>query len=77
MLIFVIKLSKDEHIAFWKETSETDWVTSLFLYEGNKNYMALFMFHLVIEKLLKAYWVKDNIDNSPPFSHNLDIIKQN
>jgi HEPN domain-containing protein len=33
---------------------------------------ALFFVHLVIEKLLKAHFVKDNQENTPPLSHNLE-----
>ncbi len=31
----------------------------------------LFAFHLTIEKLLKAHWVKDNINDYPPRIHDL------
>ena len=67
-------MSKEEHIAYWKETAETDWDTAVYLYNGAKFHMALFMFHLVLEKLMKAHWVKDNINNIPPFSHDLENI---
>lgn len=32
---------------------------------------ALFWSHLMLEKLLKAHWVKDNVGNHPPKIHNL------
>jgi HEPN domain-containing protein len=32
---------------------------------------ALFFAHLVLEKLLKAHYVKDNIENAPPKIHDL------
>ncbi|MDX2188782.1 MAG: HEPN domain-containing protein [Bacteroidota bacterium] len=67
-------MNKAEHIAYWKETAETDWDTAIYLMDGKKYHMALFMFHLVIEKLLKANWVKDNVDNIPPYTHNLEGI---
>lgn len=38
---------------------------------------ALFFMHLVLEKLLKAHWVKDNIGNFPPRTHNLIHIVNN
>ena len=31
----------------------------------------LFFAHLVLEKLCKAHWVKDNKENDPPEIHNL------
>lgn len=41
---------------------------------GKQNVFALFAFHLTIEKLLKAIWVKDNIENTPPRHHDLTFI---
>lgn len=35
---------------------------------------ALFFSHLVIDKLLKAIWVKENEENIPPFTHNLEHL---
>ena len=40
------------------------------LFEKKDYTWALFVGHLIIEKLLKAYYVK-NVDNTPPFIHNL------
>ena len=34
-------------------------------------YRGIVFAHLVLEKLCKAHWVKDNITNHPPKSHNL------
>ncbi len=36
--------------------------------------MALFCWHLCIEKLLKAHWVKDNEENFAPRTHNLTLL---
>lgn len=36
--------------------------------------MALFCYHLCFEKLLKAHWVKDNVDDFPPRTHNLNWL---
>jgi hypothetical protein len=36
--------------------------------------MALFMLHPTLEKLFKARWVKDNIDNFPPRTHALQFL---
>jgi len=30
-------MSKDEYIAYWKETADTDWDTALYLFDGAKN----------------------------------------
>ena len=31
----------------------------------------IFSMHLVIEKILKAIWVKESITSTPPFTHDL------
>lgn len=59
-------LTKEGHIDYWKREAERNWETALYLKKGSQRVMALFMLHLVTEKLLKAHWVKDNIDNQPP-----------
>ena len=64
-------MTKQEFIAYWKETAEDDWTSVKILFEGRKFTFCLFTCHLVIEKLLKAHWVKDNIDDFPPRTHNL------
>ncbi len=64
-------LTKEEHIAYWKREAARNWETAIYLQKGSQRVMALFMLHLVTEKLLKAHWVKDNIDNQPPRTHDL------
>ena len=64
-------LTKEEHIAYWVRTADRDWIAVLDLY-ASKNYIqSLFFGHLVLEKLIKAHWVKDNEDNTPTKSHHL------
>ncbi len=67
-------LSKQDHVEYWKREATRYWETALYLIKGNQHVMALFMFHLVIEKLLKAHWVKDNVDNFPPRTHDLQFL---
>ena len=67
-------MTKLDHINYWKSEADQNWSTGLYLMEGKQHVMALFMFHLVIEKLLKAHWVKDNIDNLPPRTHDLQYL---
>ena len=65
---------KEEYIAYWVRTANKDWGTVGDLYK-TKNYLpALFFSHLVLEKLCKAHWVKDNVANTPPKIHNLIVI---
>ena len=69
-------MTKEDHIAWWKSSSEDNWETAIYLKNGRQNLFALFAFHLVIEKLLKAHWVKDNVSNQPPRTHDLNEIYQ-
>lgn len=57
-------------IKYWIDTSDSDFETMIELYKSKRFSWSLFLGHLVIEKLLKAYFVKvKNIH--PPFIHNL------
>lgn len=67
-------MTKKEHIDYWKSEAEKNWETSRYLIQGNQFVMALFMFHLTLEKLFKAHWVKDNVDNFPPRTHDLQFL---
>ena len=67
-------MTKSDHIGYWRKESERNWETALYLVAGRQFVMGLFMFHLVIEKLLKAHWVKDNVDNFPPRTHDLQLL---
>lgn len=52
-------------MGYWKKLAVVDLETSKYNLEGARNTVALFFFHLSIEKLLKAHWVKSNISNFP------------
>lgn len=67
-------MNKPQHIEWWKNEAEQNWQTAIYLMNGQQNVFALFTFHLTIEKLLKAHWVKDNIDDYPPRTHDLPNI---
>ncbi|MEK6782477.1 MAG: HEPN domain-containing protein [Bacteroidota bacterium] len=67
-------MGKQEQIQHWVNTSKIDWETAEDLLKLKRFMHSLFFFHLVIEKLLKAHWVKDNLNDIPPFSHNLESI---
>lgn len=49
---------KDKLIAYWIDSSEKDFKTMQDLYQTKNNNWALFIGHLVIEKLLKAIYQK-------------------
>ena len=57
-------------IEFWIESSDKDFKTMNNLFKSKDYSWALFVGHLVIEKLLKAYYIKA-IDQNHPFTHNL------
>ena len=57
-------------ITYWVESSARDFTTMQHLVEKGDYQWALFIGHLVLEKLLKAYYVKHG-DHHPPLSHNL------
>ena len=67
-------MTKDEHIRFWKESALRDYEGVSALFNGRSYMLCLFVCHLVIEKLFKSHWVKDNETNFPPFTHNLEIL---
>lgn len=67
-------MTKEEHINYWKVLSKDDFETAKYNMEGEKNLPTLFFFHLSLEKMLMAHWVKDNPNNSPIFTHDLKKI---
>jgi len=63
-------MTTEEKVIFWVDSSDDDFNTMLILRRSKKNNWALFMGHIAIEKLLKAYYIKKN-DNYAPYTHNL------
>lgn len=63
-------LNKDQLIKYWIDGSDDDFGTMTAMFESKRYNWALFIGHLMIEKLLKAYFVKVKSDY-PPFIHNL------
>jgi len=60
---------KDKLIKYCIESSDDDFDTMIAMFENKRFNWALFVGHLMIEKLLKALYVKINSDY--PFIHNL------
>ena len=48
---------------YWLNSSEEDYNVMKYLYSGKKNSYCLFLGHLVIEKLLKGLYAKNNEEN--------------
>ena len=61
---------KQTIIDHWVLSSQEDYGTMMTLFDAKRYSWSLFLGHLVIEKLLKAYFVKIN-DDYPPLIHNL------
>ena len=67
-------MTKQQHIDYWINTAEDDWSSVELLFNGKKYLQSLFWAHLVLEKLAKALWVKNNEENIPPKIHNLIVL---
>ena len=63
-------MTKQEHIKYWITTAEKDWDIVKKLYKSKDYLYCLFFVHLVLEKIAKAIWVKQN-DITPPRTHNI------
>lgn len=69
-------MDKQDLINFWVESSDLDFSAMESLFKNGHYIWSLFLGHLVIEKLLKAYYVKV-VDDNVPKTHNLLIIAKN
>jgi len=67
-------MTKQQYIGYWINTAEDDWGSVELLFNGKKYLQSLFWAHLVLEKLAKALWVKNNEGNTPPKIHNLVVL---
>ena len=61
----------DDHIEFWLNSADHDLEAAESLFSAKKFDWCLFLGHLVLEKALKAFYVKDNENRLPPKTHNL------
>lgn len=64
------ELNRTKIIGHWKESSRQDYQTMLHLFQSGDYSWALFIGHLVIEKLLKALYVK-KLRSHAILSHDL------
>ena len=64
-------MTKQDHIAYWTDLAARDWKVAQNLFASKDYVFCLFLAHLTIEKLSKALWVHDNLDNTPPRTHNI------
>ncbi|MDR2466317.1 MAG: HEPN domain-containing protein [Prevotellaceae bacterium] len=52
---------------YWLTSSDSDYAVMLTLYQSKSYSWALFLGHIAIEKLIKAWFVKNN-GKHPPFT---------
>lgn len=64
-------MTKAEHIQYWLDGAAHDLDAAESLFQSEKYDWCLFIGHLVLEKMLKALYVKTNAENIPPKIHNL------
>jgi HEPN domain-containing protein len=70
-------MTKQEVIDYWWSSAKDDELTVKVLFRSRRYLHSLFFAHLVLEKYLKAHWVKDNVENTPPKIHNLVKLAKN
>jgi HEPN domain-containing protein len=63
-------LEQKRHIAYWLDSADHDLDVAETLFQNRKYDWCLFIGHLVIEKVLKAFYVRDRGESPPPI-HNL------
>ena len=63
-------MDNGKYLKYWLEAGDRDHDAMLHLYENKDYHWSLLMGHLVIEKLLKAYYVINKSDQ-PPYIHDL------
>jgi len=64
------ELDVEKNVKYWIEMSDNDFATMLDMFNIKRYNWALFIGHLVVEKLIKAVYVKIN-QKHPPFLHDL------
>lgn len=69
-------MKNKEQIEYWLNSAAHDFEVAETLIKNNKYDWCLFIGHLVIEKVLKAFYVRDS-DEMPPCIHNLVRLAEN
>ena len=64
-------MTKQEHIKYWNSQVDSDFNAAQVLCLAGYYAQSLFWAHLCLEKSLKALWITNNLENTPPFVHNL------
>lgn len=65
-----------QQITYWLESAAYDLEVAETLFKNQKYDWCLFIGHLVLEKVLKAFYVRDR-QEAPPWIHNLVRLAEN
>lgn len=65
-----VNIDVDKIVTHYKESSDEDYKTMINLFNSKSYNWSLFIGHIVVEKLLKALYVKINNQHAP-YTHNL------
>ena len=68
-------MTRSEVVKYWIDSAKADTLAMDSLFKNGHNLWALFVGHLVVEKLLKAYFSK-NVNTKVPRTHDLLKIAQ-
>jgi len=71
-----VEFNKDKLIKYWIDSSDDDFETMVVMFDSKRYSWSMFIGHLLIEKLLKALFIKTN-GEFPPFKHNLLRLAEN
>ena len=69
-------MTKQELIQFWVDSSDDNHKSMLNMFDAGEYMWALFVGHLVIEKLLKAYYT-EVMEKDVPRTHDLYKLAMN
>lgn len=64
----------EDIINYWRDSADKDYFTMMNLFKSKDYNWSLFLGHLVIEKLLKALYVKNVGTENVPRTHNLLLL---
>ena len=64
-------MEQSEHIDYWLKSAAHDLESAETLFQHQRYDWCLFLGHLVIEKVIKAFFVRDNPKTPVPQIHNL------
>ena len=66
-------MNYEKEIKYWLKSAKHDLEAAKALFEKEKYDWCLFLAHLVLEKTLKAFYVRDTLKMPPPI-HNLEVL---